>query len=57
MPDRGTIDYGRRADLVIINQATRGIEATLSNGRITHLSGEAARRFLGAREELPFAAE
>ncbi|MFY0620688.1 MAG: alpha-D-ribose 1-methylphosphonate 5-triphosphate diphosphatase [Pelagimonas sp.] len=57
LPDRGVIDYGRRADLVVINQKTRCVEATLSQGRITHLSGEAAQRFLGARECLPIAAE
>jgi alpha-D-ribose 1-methylphosphonate 5-triphosphate diphosphatase len=57
LPDRGVIDYGRRADLVVINQDTRVIEATLCEGRITHLIGEAARRFLGARGELRLAAE
>ncbi len=55
--DRGTIDYGRRADLVIVNRATLAVEATLSGGRITHLSGPAAARFLGARTDLAMAAE
>ena len=57
LPDRGVIDYGRRADLVVVNRATRAIEATLVAGRITHLAGEAAARFLGARAEMAMAAE
>lgn len=57
LADRGRIDYGRRADLVIINEATRAIEATLVAGRIVHLTGEAAHRFLGARGTLAMAAE
>ncbi|WP_245840670.1 amidohydrolase family protein [Puniceibacterium sediminis] len=55
--DRGVIDYGRRADLVIVNRATNSVEATLSGGRITHLSGKAATRFLGARADMTMAAE
>ncbi len=55
--DRGVIDYGRRADLVIVNRATEAVEATLSGGRITHLSGPAASRFLGARADMAMAAE
>ncbi|WP_306111893.1 MULTISPECIES: alpha-D-ribose 1-methylphosphonate 5-triphosphate diphosphatase [unclassified Roseovarius] len=57
LPDRGEIDYGRRADLVVVNEATRQIEATLCAGRITHLAGEAATRFFGAGTELAMAAE
>ncbi len=54
LPDRGSIDYGRRADLVVVNPATREIEATLVAGRITHLTGAAAQRFLsiGGRQAL-----
>jgi alpha-D-ribose 1-methylphosphonate 5-triphosphate diphosphatase len=57
LADRGVIDYGRRADLVVIHQQTRAIEATISAGRITHLAGEAAHRFMGARDHLRLAAE
>lgn len=57
MPDRGTIDYGRRADLVVINAQTRVVEATICGGRITHLAGEAAFRFLGAGHPRRLAAE
>ena len=55
--DRGVIDYGKRADLVIVNSGTRQVEATLSNGRIAHLTGEAAHRFTGARSGHALAAE
>ncbi len=57
LPDRGVIDYGRRADLVVINAKTRAIEATICGGRVTHLAGEAAQRFVGGRASLRMAAE
>jgi alpha-D-ribose 1-methylphosphonate 5-triphosphate diphosphatase len=57
MPDRGMIDYGKRADLTIINKRSRAVEATISAGRITHLSGDAAHRFMMGQETLPLAAE
>ncbi|KMK66629.1 alpha-D-ribose 1-methylphosphonate 5-triphosphate diphosphatase [Puniceibacterium sp. IMCC21224] len=57
LPDRGVIDYGLRADLVVVHKHTRAIEATISGGRITHLAGEAAQRFLGVRSEIALAAE
>lgn len=58
LSDRGVIDYGKRADLTIINEETRTIEATICNGRITHLMGEAARRFTQMfSDEVPMAAE
>ncbi len=57
LPDRGVIDYGKRADLCIVNAATRQVEATLVAGRLTHLTGDAARRFLGGRAQVALAAE
>lgn len=57
LPDRGLIDYGRRADLAIVNQQTETVEATLCAGRITHMAGEAAQRLLMAPERLRLAAE
>ena len=57
LPDRGVIAPGKRADLCVINAQTRRVEATLVAGRLTHLTGEAAQRFLGARAELAMAAE
>ncbi|KZY40968.1 alpha-D-ribose 1-methylphosphonate 5-triphosphate diphosphatase [Roseovarius sp. HI0049] len=46
LDDRGTLTPGQRADLVILDATTRDICATISGGRITHLRGEAAARFL-----------
>lgn len=51
-PDRGEIALGRRADLTVVNAETRSVEATICNGRLSFLSGEAARRFIGLREDL-----
>ena len=57
LSDRGVIDYGKGADLCVVNAATQRIEATLVAGRLTHLTGEAARRFLGGRAAMALAAE
>lgn len=57
LSDRGTIDYGRRADLTLINERTRAIEATMVAGRITHMTGDIVSRFLGAAGRLAIAAE
>lgn len=46
MTDRGRLDPGMRADLVVVDAASRRIEATIAGGRLTYLAGEAARRFL-----------
>jgi alpha-D-ribose 1-methylphosphonate 5-triphosphate diphosphatase len=48
LPDRGRIAFGRRADLVVVNKETRAIEATIAGGKLTHLCGLAARRFMDA---------
>lgn len=47
LPDRGRLNVGRRADLVILNESTRQVEATLSGGNLTYMAGEAGARFLG----------
>lgn len=57
LADRGTLTPGKRADMVVINEATRAIEATICAGRITHLSGEAAHRFTMAPHTSVLAAE
>ncbi len=46
LDDRGDLISGQRADLVLVNTETRLIEATMSNGRWTHLCGGAAERLL-----------
>lgn len=58
LPDRGVIAPGKRADLVVVNKATRAIEATVAGGKLTHLCGLAARRFMDAiGDKMPMAAE
>lgn len=44
--DRGTLAPGQRADLVILDAGTRQLAATLSGGRISHMSGDIAARFM-----------
>lgn len=46
MTDRGRLDPGQRADVVVVDAASNRIEATICGGRLTYLAGEAARRFL-----------
>ena len=57
LPDRGRLDHGRRADLVVVNEETRAIEATIAGGRLAYLAGEAGRRFLTAATRVEMAAE
>lgn len=46
LEDRGQIEAGLRADLVVMDRATRRIVATLAGGRMACLSGDVAERFL-----------
>ncbi len=57
LADRGRLDPGLRADLVVMNRETRVIEATIAGGRLTYLAGEAGRRFLAQPQTLRMAAE
>ena len=57
LPDRGRLDPGLRADLVVMNRETRAIEATICGGRLSYLAGEAGRRFLAQPQMLRMAAE
>lgn len=56
LPDRGIIAQGKRADLIVLNPVSGRIEATLSKGRVAHLSGQAAARFVTAGLPLDVAA-
>lgn len=57
LTDRGRLEPGMRADLVVINAASRAVEATISGGRLSYLAGVAARRFVEAGQVLRMAAE
>lgn len=57
MADRGRLAPGLRADLVVMNPATRRIEGTLAQGRPAHLSGGLAGRFIAAGLDRVLAAE
>ncbi len=57
LADRGVIAPGLRADLAVVNQTTRVVEATVVNGRIAYLAGEAAERFIGMSRAFRVAAE
>ena len=46
LEDRGRIEAGRRADLVILDSAGR-VAGTLAGGRVSYLRGDAAERFVG----------
>ncbi|UWR02054.1 alpha-D-ribose 1-methylphosphonate 5-triphosphate diphosphatase [Ruegeria conchae] len=46
LKDRGALQPGKRADLVILDATTQRVAATLSGGRVSYMSGDIARRFL-----------
>jgi alpha-D-ribose 1-methylphosphonate 5-triphosphate diphosphatase len=57
LADRGRLDPGLRADLVVVNAETRAIEATIAGGRLAYLAGEAGRRFMAQPQAMRMAAE
>ncbi|OSP55935.1 alpha-D-ribose 1-methylphosphonate 5-triphosphate diphosphatase [Pseudoruegeria sp. SK021] len=57
LSDRGTLQPGKRADLVVINGETREIEATMAGGRWSYLSGSMADRLTGGSAAATLAAE
>lgn len=57
LTDRGRLDYGCVADVTIVNERTRKVEATLSAGTVGYLSGEIALRFLDLGDAQAVAAE
>jgi alpha-D-ribose 1-methylphosphonate 5-triphosphate diphosphatase len=46
LADRGTLEAGRRADLVVLDAETRRLEMTIANGAISFARGEMAARLL-----------
>lgn len=57
LADRGTLDPGKRADIVVMNAETRVIEATLARGELAYIAGEAAARFMSVLSPSRLAAE
>lgn len=51
LADRGSLAPGKRADLIILDAATRRIEATLSGGQVTYLTGDTAARLISFASE------
>jgi alpha-D-ribose 1-methylphosphonate 5-triphosphate diphosphatase len=49
LSDRGRLAPGQRADLVVVDPGTRMVEATIAGGRMAHLAGGAAQRFMGSK--------
>jgi len=47
LEDRGELRPGLRADLTVIDTATRRIMATMAGGRISYMNGAVAARFIG----------
>lgn len=48
LPDRGSLEPGKRADIVILDAKTHRVAATLVAGRFSYLSGDIAGRFFAA---------
>lgn len=46
LSDRGRLETGQRADLIIVDAKTRQIGATIAAGRVSHMAGEVAARFI-----------
>jgi alpha-D-ribose 1-methylphosphonate 5-triphosphate diphosphatase len=44
LSDRGTIEVGKRADIVLVEPVARTLVATIANGRLAHLTAEGAAR-------------
>ncbi len=48
LTDRGTLLSGQRADLVVLEQGSHRVVATMAAGRFSYLSGDIATRFIAA---------
>jgi alpha-D-ribose 1-methylphosphonate 5-triphosphate diphosphatase len=47
LTDRGRLDTGQRADLVVLDAKTRAVCATFCAGNVSYMSGEVAARLIG----------
>ncbi|KIC18828.1 alpha-D-ribose 1-methylphosphonate 5-triphosphate diphosphatase [Leisingera sp. ANG-Vp] len=46
LEDRGRLETGKRADILVLNKETRRVAATVCGGRVSYMSGDVASRFL-----------
>jgi alpha-D-ribose 1-methylphosphonate 5-triphosphate diphosphatase len=46
LDDRGALEVGKRADLVVLDCVTFRVAATVAGGRFSYLNGDVAARFL-----------
>ncbi|SFK97179.1 alpha-D-ribose 1-methylphosphonate 5-triphosphate diphosphatase [Shimia haliotis] len=47
LEDRGEIEVGKRADMLVMDANTGRVDATLVGGRVSFMAGEVAARFMG----------
>lgn len=57
LSDRGRLETGKRADLIVVDKETHRITATIAAGRLAHLSGETGQRFVSGLLDVAHAAE
>jgi alpha-D-ribose 1-methylphosphonate 5-triphosphate diphosphatase len=50
--DRGRLEHGLRADLVVMNPQTHAVEATIAGGRLAYAHGEVARRLVTSHVQM-----
>ncbi len=51
LQDRGTIEVGRRADLVLVDPVTSTVLATIAGGRIAYLTAAGSQRLSEPKSE------
>ncbi len=47
LEDRGVLEPGKRADIIVLDKRTRRVAATFAQGRVSYMAGEIAGRFAG----------
>lgn len=57
LADRGRLDAGQRADLVVLNPNTRRVEATFARGQIVYATNEVAQRLVNSATPYAHAAQ
>lgn len=57
LSDRGVFEPGKRADILVVDPATRAVEATIAKGRLLHATERLKSRFRHGTFAPPLAAE